>query len=93
MKFSVEVILYPLNADYTPAIDAFIDRAKSHDRVEVRCTDLSTQLFGDYDLIMDLLKEEVRATWDAFGDGAFVLKLLPGDLRGIAPDSKPDSNA
>ena len=92
-KVSVEVTLYPLRADYIPPIDAFIDRAKQADRVEVRCTDLSTQLFGDYDRVMALLQEGIRESWDTFGDGAFVLKVLPGDLRGIAPDSKPDADA
>ncbi len=93
LKVSVEVTLYPLREDYIPQIDAFIDRVKQMDRVEVRCTDLSTQLFGDYDLVMDLLRDEIRDSWDAFGDGAFVLKVLPNDLRDIAPDSKPDAHA
>lgn len=92
-KVSVEVTLYPLRGDYIPPIDAFIDRVKQVDRVEVRCTDLSTQVFGDYDLVMDLLRDGIAESWDAFGDGAFVLKVLPGDLRGIAPDSKPDARA
>ena len=56
-KVSVEVTLYPLRGDYIPPIDAFIDRVKQVDRVEVRCTDLSTQVFGDYDLVMDLLRD------------------------------------
>ena len=92
-KVSVEVTLYPMRETYIPQIDAFIERAKQVDRLEVRCTDLSTQLFGDYNLVTDLLRDEIQHSWDAFGDGAFVLKVLPGDLRGIAPDSKPDAHA
>ena len=42
---------------------------------------------------MELLNDGILETWDAFGDGAFVLKVLPGDLRNIAPASKPDENA
>ena len=92
-KVSVEVPLYPLRGHCITPLDAFIDRVKQVDRVEGRCTDLSTQVCGDYELVMDLLRDRIAESWDAFGDGAVVLKVLPGDLRGIAPDSNPDPRA
>ena len=73
-KVSVEVTLYPLRGHYIPPIDAFIDRVKQVDRVEVRCTDLSTQVFGDYELVMDLLRDRIAETRGAFGDAALELK-------------------
>ena len=45
--------------------------------------DLSTQLIGDFDTLMDLLKIEIRASWETFGKGVFVIKFLAGDLQGL----------
>ena len=44
----------------------------------------SAQLFGDYDKIMYILKEEVRYSWMTWGKGIFVVKFLLDDLRGLA---------
>jgi hypothetical protein len=45
--------------------------------------DLSTQLFGDFDLIMDLLKVEIRHSWHHWGEGVFAIKFLAGDRQGL----------
>ncbi len=93
MKVSVDISLYPLDREYIPAIDAFIAGVKSRPGVEVRCNVLTTQLFGDYDVIMELLHTEMATNWATFGPGAFTVKFLPGDLRGIAGPGKPDATA
>jgi len=42
---------------------------------------MSTQVFGDFDLIFDLLRTECRATFAATDKAVFVMKLLgPFDL-------------
>ncbi len=86
MKASMEISLYPLNEDYKPAIREFIQRISAHPDVHIVRTDLSTQMYGDYDEVMDLLKEEVRHSWEKWGKGCFVIKLLMDDLRGLAGD-------
>jgi hypothetical protein len=48
--------------------------------------DLSTQIFGDYDVVMDLIKSEIRISWEKYGEGVFVIKYLLGDLRGLADE-------
>ena len=86
MKASVDISLYPLADDYIPAIKEFIDRVQLYPEVAVIRNDLSTQLYGDYEQIMDLLKIEVRLSWEKYGKSIFVIKFLRDDLRGLSSD-------
>ncbi|MDC6451128.1 hypothetical protein PQY67_13160, partial [Pseudomonadales bacterium] len=67
-----------------PAIAEFIDRIGRYPRIHVTRNDLSTQLFGEYDEIMEILKKEIRFSWEKWGKGIFVIKFLLDDLRGLA---------
>lgn len=86
MKASVDISLYPLKEDFVPPIREFIERISAYPNVHVTRTDLSTQLFGDYDEVMDLLKTEIGYSWEKWGKGTFVIKLLLDDLRGLSQD-------
>ena len=86
MKASIDISLYPLKDEYIPAIKEFIERVQRYPEVAVVCNDLSTQLYGNYELIMDLLKVEVRLSWEKYGKSIFVIKLLGDDLRGLSSD-------
>ncbi len=81
MRTSIDVSLYPLSEDYIPAIDDFIRGVNSNPGVVAVTNDLSTQLYGDYDQVMDLLKSEIRRSWETHGKGVFVVKFLMGDVR------------
>ena len=74
MDASVDISLYPLADEFIPAVKDFINVVRG---------DLSTQIFGDYDRIMDLLKDEIRHSWETHGKGIFVIKFLMDDLRGL----------
>ena len=86
MKASVDISLYPLADEYIPAIKEFIDTVQQYPEVAVIRNDLSTQLYGDYEQIMDLLKIEVRLSWEKYGKSIFVIKFLRDDLRGLSSD-------
>ena len=86
MKASVDISLYPLADEYIPAIKEFVDTVQQYPEVAVIRNDLSTQLYGDYDQIMDLLKIEVRLSWEKYGKSIFVIKFLRDDLRGLSSD-------
>ena len=86
MKASVDISLYPLKDEYIPAIKEFIERVQRYPEVAVVRNDLSTQLYGNYELIMDLLKVEVRLSWEKYGKSIFVIKLLGDDFRGLSSD-------
>lgn len=84
MQIGVEMSLYPLQADYIPVIQSFIDRLNTDARLRVVTNSMSTQVFGDYDVIFDLLQRELRATFEATGKAVLVLKVLGplGEDRG-----------
>ena len=86
MKASVDISLYLLADEYIPAIKEFIERVEKYPEVAVVRNDLSTQLYGNYELIMALLKVEVRLSWEKYGKSIFVIKLLRDDLRGLSSD-------
>ncbi len=83
MNISIDISLYPLKEDYLPAIQDFIAKVSAYEGIAIERTDLSTQLFGDYDLIMSVLKIELRSSWETYGKGIFVIKFLMDDLRGL----------
>jgi len=80
MKLSVEISKYPLHQDYIPFIKGFIDRLNTYDDLKVIINTLSTQIFGDYDLVMSVLSTEIKRSYEEFGKAIFVCKFLNGDL-------------
>ncbi|RJF33676.1 YkoF family thiamine/hydroxymethylpyrimidine-binding protein [Pseudoalteromonas gelatinilytica] len=80
MKLSVEISKYPLHQDYIPFIKGFIDRVNSYEGLKVITNTLSTQIFGDYDLVMSVLNTEIKRSYEEFGKAIFVCKFLHGDL-------------
>ena len=86
MKASVDISLYPLADEYIPAIKEFIERVQKYPEIAVVRNDLSTQLYGDYEQIMDLLKVELKLSWERHGKSIFVIKFLRDDLRGLSSD-------
>ncbi|MFY8273497.1 hypothetical protein AAEU32_05180 [Pseudoalteromonas sp. SSDWG2] len=80
MKLSVEISKYPLHQDYIPFIKDFIDRLNAHEGLKVITNTMSTQIFGDYDLVMAVLSREMKRSYEQFGKAVFVCKFLHGDL-------------
>lgn len=76
MDIGVEISLYPLRADYTPAIKSFIERLHTYPRVKVTTSSTSTQVFASYEDVMRLLERELRPTFERDGKAVFVLKVI-----------------
>ena len=79
MQISVDISLYPLDKKYIPAIDAFIARAESAKDIKIIKNTLSTQLFGELDIVMGFLTKAFAESWNTYGQGIFVTKFLSGD--------------
>ena len=80
MELSVEISKYPLSEDYIPAIKDFIERLQATEGLSVVGNTMSTQVFGDYDLVMDTLKDEMRRSYEQFGKAIFVCKFIGANL-------------
>ena len=76
MDIGVEISLYPLRNDYIPPIRGFIDRINADGRFRVITNDMSTQVFGRYEEVMEALTRELRPTFEQDGKAIFVMKVL-----------------
>ena len=81
MQVSIEISLYPLNKEFIPLIDDFINRLKSYTNIEVRTNSMSTQLYGDFEDLIQILKNEVEKTFRKEINSVFNLKIVNGDSR------------
>jgi len=80
MKATAEISLYPLNANYIPPIADFIKRLNQHSGLTILTNPTSTQISGDYNLVMDVLKQEVETTFLQNEKFVLVFKLINADL-------------
>ncbi|WP_125720946.1 hypothetical protein [Pseudoalteromonas rubra] len=80
MQLSVEISKYPLHSDYIPFIKDFIERLNQHPQLKVLTNTMSTQVFGEYELLMSTLSAEMKHSFEQFGKIVFVCKFISGDL-------------
>jgi uncharacterized protein YqgV (UPF0045/DUF77 family) len=76
MKVAVDISLYPLDADFIPPIKNVIDRLNMHEELEVWTNAMSTQLIGEFDDVMNALKEELGTTFELLPKAVFVIKMF-----------------
>ena len=80
MKASIEISMYPLDEDYGNQILGFIKSLNKHPELEVRTNSMSTQIFGEYDILMDLMKNEIKTVFSTTKTTIMVLKIVNLDL-------------
>lgn len=87
MYLSVEISMYPLQDGYIPKIDDFLDdinaRALSNGDIDIRTSNMSTRLFGEYDALSSLLSQAMKISMQKHGKIVFVCKFLQGDARDL----------
>jgi len=76
VKVAVDISLYPLDADFIPPIKNVIDRLNMHKELEVWTNAMSTQLIGEFDDVMNALKEELGTTFELLPKAVFVMKMF-----------------
>ena len=76
MKASAEISMYPLDKDYEGYILDFIARIRLHEGLRVEVNSLSTQIFGDYDTIMNALHQEIKLSFNQGVTASMVIKVL-----------------
>ena len=76
MQVAVDISLYPLDADFIPPIKNIIARLANHDGVEIEYNRMSTQLRGEFDVVMPVLTEEIRTTFENVPKVVFAIKIL-----------------
>jgi uncharacterized protein YqgV (UPF0045/DUF77 family) len=76
MDIGIEISLYPLDADYIPPIQDFIDRLNARAKFKVVTNSMSTQVFGSFDDVFKVLVPEIRTTFEHNAKAVFVMKVL-----------------
>lgn len=82
MEISVDISMYPLQKEFEAPILAFIEMLEKEARVEVVRNELSTQVHGDYKIIMALLEKEMFSVFREIPDSIFVLKFVGNNRQG-----------
>ena len=80
MKTSVEISYYPLNENFIPPIQNFIDRMSTYPGLVVRTSTMSTQIFGEYSDVMLALTVEIEKSFEN-PHSVFVMKVINADLE------------
>ncbi len=80
MKVSVEMSYYPLHDEFIPPIKSFIDRLNEYGNIRVKTNGMSTQVFGEYFEVMDILKNEIYKSFEN-PHSVFVMKVINADLN------------
>jgi uncharacterized protein YqgV (UPF0045/DUF77 family) len=78
MHVAVEMSLYPLTAEFVPPILDFIRRLQAYPGITVATNSMSTQVSGDYELVFDALRAEIRAGLSQPHRAVLVMKVLGG---------------
>jgi uncharacterized protein YqgV (UPF0045/DUF77 family) len=81
MFVSIEVSLYSLKKEFIQLIDDFINSLEKYDKIEIRTNVMSTQLFGEFDDLMKILKVEIEKVFKKEINSVFNLKIINGDSR------------
>jgi len=84
MKISVELTLTPLQDDYEPAIINLI-KSLRNSGLTVLENPLSTQVYGDYDSVMNLLQKEMKIALEAVERGLLYIKIVKSDRSDYEP--------
>lgn len=65
MQVTVEVSLYPLTENFEQVVIDYIQEIKKTPGLKIEVNGLSTQIFGEYDLVMKTLADVNKRTFES----------------------------
>lgn len=81
MRVAVDISLYPLSDEFIAPIVDFIDRLNTHGDMQVVTNAMSTQIRGEFDVVMRALQHELGTTFEHIPKAVFVIKILNNPLE------------
>lgn len=84
MRISVELTLTPLQDNFEPAIINFIKSLRKSG-LTVLENPLSTQVYGDYDSVLEVLQKEMKVALQAMESGLLYIKIVKSDRSDYEP--------
>ena len=85
MEISIELTLTPLKKDFIPTIKSFILQLRSLGFI-IKENPLSTQVYGDFDSVMQGLLPLIRKTFKEENSVMLHLKIVKGDRSNYEPN-------
>jgi uncharacterized protein YqgV (UPF0045/DUF77 family) len=80
MRIAVDISLYPLDKNFLPPIQDVIERLNTYESLEVVTNPMSTQIRGEYETVMQALKQEIRVSLEQLPKAVFAIKILNNPL-------------
>jgi len=80
MQTTIEISNYPLTEAYEEQILDFIERVRKHSDIQVKVNATSTHITGKIDTVFAVLQQEIRSSYEKYGQMIFVIKVLKGAL-------------
>jgi len=84
MNISVELTLTPLAENYETVIIHFIKKLRASN-LTILENPLSTQVYGDYETVMKILKEEIKEAFILMDKGLLYMKIVKSDRHDYEP--------
>ena len=84
MKVSVELTFSPLQNQYEQEIIRFIQALRASG-LTVMENPLSTQVYGEYREVMEVLQREMEQSLNAVQQGVFYMKMVKSDRSAYEP--------
>ncbi|QXP56946.1 hypothetical protein H0I25_03895 [Cellulophaga sp. HaHa_2_95] len=84
MNISVELTLSPLQDTFEPIIIAFIKKLRDSG-LTVLENPLSTQVYGEYDVVMSFLQNEIKEAFELMDNGLLFMKIVKSDRSDYEP--------
>ncbi|MCR1025243.1 thiamine-binding protein [Cellulophaga baltica] len=84
MNISVELTLSPLQDTFEPIIIAFIKKLRDSG-LTILENPLSTQVYGEYDVVMSLLQNEIKEAFELMDNGLLFMKIVKSDRSDYEP--------
>jgi uncharacterized protein YqgV (UPF0045/DUF77 family) len=80
MNITVDISMYPLDADYKPAIKAFIRRLREFEELMLVTNQMSTQVNGAFETVTSAINTCIRESMEQQDKVVFVARYLNADL-------------
>lgn len=84
MKISVELTLTPLQNEFEAPIIDFIKKLRASG-LTILENPLSTQVYGDYDKVMQLITAELKNSFELIENGILLMKIVKSDRSDYEP--------
>ena len=84
MKISAEISLYPLDSEYLNIIKDTVERLNQDQRVTCYTNTMSSQIFGDFDDVMAVIKDTLEHSFNQYGKQVLVTKFLNSDVEPVS---------